>query len=264
MWIALALVQSSSHSLEDCFSARTSTGIVGFDEMIGGGFPPGRVILLLGEPGAGKTIFCSQFLLNGFKKFGERGIFVSMDETKDQFVREMQVFGWDFSSAEKEGCFRFIDASPLRSVPQDVKVGMLDIGKQDFTLISLLAVLRDNVEKWGAIRIVLDPMSLWLSLYPDDAERRRALIALVRSLSETRATCLLSSELRHVGIIGRSLQVEEYLTHGVVLMQTVPIGRTMVRTIQVEKMRETQIDRQPRPYQITENGIEVYPTESVI
>jgi len=32
----------------------------------------------------------------------------------------------------------------------------------------------------------------------------------------------------------------------------------------VEKMRETQIDRQPRPYRITEKGIEVYPRESVI
>jgi KaiC/GvpD/RAD55 family RecA-like ATPase len=38
----------------------------------------------------------------------------------------------------------------------------------------------------------------------------------------------------------------------------------MERTIQVEKMRETQIDRQPRPYRITEKGIEVYPRESVI
>ena len=258
------MVQSSSCSLEGSFGARTSTRIVGFDELIGGGFPPGRVILLLGEPGAGKTIFCSQFLLNGFRKFGEKGIFVSMDETKGQFVREMEVFGWDFLSAEKEGCFRFIDASPLRSVPADVKVGRFAIGKQDFTLMSLLAVLRDNVEKWGATRIVLDPMSLWLSLYPNDAERRRALIALVRSLSETQATCLLSSELRRVGMMGRTLQVEEYLTHGVVLMQTVPMGRTLERTIQVEKMRETKVDRQPRPYRITENGIEVYPTESVI
>jgi len=38
----------------------------------------------------------------------------------------------------------------------------------------------------------------------------------------------------------------------------------MERVIQVEKMRGTKIDRQPRPYRITEKGIEVYPKESVI
>jgi KaiC/GvpD/RAD55 family RecA-like ATPase len=60
------------------------------------------------------------------------------------------------------------------------------------------------------------------------------------------------------------LQLEEFLAHGVIIMQTIAAGRTMERTIQVEKMRETQIDRQPRPYRITEKGIEVYPKESVI
>ena len=44
---------------------RTPTGIPGFDEIIGGGFPPERVVLILGEPGAGKTILCSQYLYNG-------------------------------------------------------------------------------------------------------------------------------------------------------------------------------------------------------
>lgn len=87
---------------------------------------------------------------------------------------------------------------------------------------------------------------------------------LVEALSETGATCVLSSELNRVGIKGRTLQIEEYLVHGVILMTTILQGRTMERIIQVEKMRETQIDRQPRPYRITEKGIEVYPRESVI
>src|SRR5208282_1815455 len=244
--------------------ARIPSGIAGLDEMVGGGFPRGRVILLLGEPGAGKTILCSQFLFNGFTEYGESGVFVSMDESKAQFVREMNAFGWDFQPAEKDGRFMFIDASPIRNVPGEVKVGRQVIGRGDFSLMSLLELLRNNVKKIGAARIVVDAVSLLLSFYPDEAERRKALLDLVQALSEFEATCVLSSELRRVGLRGRTLQVEEYITHGLVLMQTIAVGRTMERTIQVEKMRETEIDRQPRPYHITEKGIEVYPKESII
>ncbi|MGA2972681.1 MAG: ATPase domain-containing protein [Candidatus Bathyarchaeia archaeon] len=244
--------------------ARTATGIPGFDELLGGGFPRGRVLLVLGEPGAGKTILCSQFLTNGVNKFMENALYVSLEENRTHYDREMIQFGWDFSRAEKEGKFSFVDASPIRSIPGEVKVGKVTIGKQDFSLISLLEIIRSNAKAIAAQRIVIDPVSFLIFQYPDETQRRKALLDMVEALTETGATCLLSSELRRVGVKGRILQTEEYLVHGVILMQTIQTGKALERTIQVEKMRETQIDRQPRPYRITENGIEVYPRESVM
>jgi KaiC/GvpD/RAD55 family RecA-like ATPase len=173
-------------------------------------------------------------------------------------------FGWDFSRVEKEGKFSFVDASPIRSIPGEVKVGKVTIGKQDFSLISLLEIIRSNAKAIDAKRIVIDPVSLLIFQYPDETHRRKALLDMVEALTDTGATCLLSSELHRVGIKGRVLQIEEYLVHGVILMQTIQTGKALERTIQVEKMRETRIDRQPRPYRITDNGIEVYPRESVI
>ena len=58
------------------------TGIPGLNELIGGGIPEGRVILLVGGPGSGKTIFCSQFLWKGISDLEESAIFVSLDESK--------------------------------------------------------------------------------------------------------------------------------------------------------------------------------------
>jgi len=243
---------------------RTPTGIPGFDEIIGGGFPPERVVLILGEPGAGKTILCSQFLYNGASKYGQSGLLVSLEESRSHYFREMAQFGWDFLGLEKAGKFTFVDASPIRTIPDEVKVGNLTLGRHDFSMISLLEVVRNGAKKINAKRIVLDPISLLMAQYPDDVQRRKALLDVVEALSETGATCILSAELRRVGIKGRVLQIEEFLTHGVILMQTIATGRTMERTIQVEKMRETQIDRQPRPYRITGSGIEVYPRETVI
>ncbi len=232
--------------------------------MLGGGFPQERVLLILGEPGAGKTILCSQFLINGINKFGENGLLVSMEESWMHYEWEMKQFGWDFGTAKQKGEFGFVDASPIRAIPGEVKIGKLTIGRQDFSLLSLLELIRNNAKSINAKRIVVDPISLLIFQYPDEIQRRRAVLDLVEAVSETGATCLFSSELRRVGLKGRTLQTEEYLVHGVVLMQTIAAGRTMERTIQVEKMRGTQIDRQPRPYRITEKGIEVYPRESVI
>ena len=221
-------------------------------------------MLILGEPGAGKTILCSQFLTNGVNKFMENALYVSLEENRTHYDREMIQFGWDFSRAEKEGKFSFVDASPIRSIPGEVKVGKVTIGKQDFSLISLLEIIRSNAKAIDAKRIVIDPVSLLIFQYPDETHRRKALLDMVEALTDTGATCLLSSELHRVGIKGRVLQIEEYLVHGVILMQTIQTGKALERTIQVEKMRETRIDRQPRPYRITDNGIEVYPRESVI
>jgi KaiC/GvpD/RAD55 family RecA-like ATPase len=244
--------------------ARTPTGVPGLDEILGGGFPQGRVVLVLGEPGAGKTILCSQYLANGITKFGENGLFVSMEEGKGHYWREMSAFGWDLEDAEKAGKFTFVDASPIRTIPGEVRIGKLTIGRQDFSLISLLEVIRSSAKAIGAQRIIVDPVSLLLHQYNDESQRRKALLDLVEALAETGATCVLSSELQRVGLKGRIIQIEEYLVHGVILMQTTPVGKIMERVIQVEKMRETQIDRQPRPYKITDKGIEVYPRETII
>jgi circadian clock protein KaiC len=40
-------------------SKKVATGISGLDELVGGGFPEGRVILVIGGPGTGKTIFAA-------------------------------------------------------------------------------------------------------------------------------------------------------------------------------------------------------------
>lgn len=55
------------------------TGIAGVDELIGGGLPKGRSILLSGEPGTGKTLFSLQYLLEGAKR-GESVIYVTTRE----------------------------------------------------------------------------------------------------------------------------------------------------------------------------------------
>ena len=69
-------------------SRRVVSGVQGLDELVSGGFPDGRVILVVGGPGTGKTIFVSQFLYKGIDDYQENGIFVSLDENKEQIIKE--------------------------------------------------------------------------------------------------------------------------------------------------------------------------------
>jgi len=243
-------------------TSRTLTGIPGLDEILGGGIPQGRVVLVVGGPGSGKTILSTQFLVNGVKNYGENATFVSLDESKQHYYSEMSKFGWDLAKLEQERKFVFVDASPIRTIPGEVKIGKMTIGKKDFSLLSLVEGIKSGVKAIDAKRVVIDPIASLIFQFPDAILRRNAVLDLVEALVETGGTCLLTTELRAPGL-ERSVQLEEYLAHGVIVLQVVQVGRSIVRSLQVEKMRETAIDMQPRPYKITSSGIEVFPKESI-
>jgi len=74
-------------------SDRLFAGIEGFDELIGGGIPRGHFLLVNGAPGTGKTIFSFQFLYEGARKYGEPGVYISLEETPDNIVKHMKEIG---------------------------------------------------------------------------------------------------------------------------------------------------------------------------
>jgi KaiC/GvpD/RAD55 family RecA-like ATPase len=55
---------------------RVTSGIKGLDEMLGGGFPKGRVILITGGPGTGKTNMSLQFIASAADE-GAPGVYVT-------------------------------------------------------------------------------------------------------------------------------------------------------------------------------------------
>jgi circadian clock protein KaiC len=95
-------------------SSIAPSGIDGLDELIGGGFPRSGLIVLAGNPGTGKTIFSAQFLYRGAVEHGERGVYVSFAEDKNQFYRNMGALGLDLEKLEKEGLFSFLDMLTVR------------------------------------------------------------------------------------------------------------------------------------------------------
>src|SRR5688572_11208251 len=70
-----------------------ATGIAGLDHVLGGGFTPGRLYLVEGTPGAGKTTLALQFLLEGVRR-GETVLYVTLSETEDELRGVAQSHGW--------------------------------------------------------------------------------------------------------------------------------------------------------------------------
>ncbi|TET93826.1 hypothetical protein E3J33_01160 [Candidatus Aerophobetes bacterium] len=238
------------------------TGIPGVDKILGEkGLPKGHSILICGGPGSGKTTFAIQFLYKGATEHGEPGIYISLDEDPDDVKKNMSKFGWDLSKLEKEKKLAFINVSPVRIAPSE-KAGLIQLGMKEFKLIKLLEAIRIGIEEVHAKRVVIDPVTIFTLQYPDEVERIYAMRDLITDFRKTGCTNILISELRGTGM-EREHQFEEYLAQGVILLRTVMKDGKLTRMFQVEKMRGLEVDNQPRPYNITNIGIEVYPTLTV-
>ena len=103
--------------------SRIPSGIPGLDEMVEGGFEKNSSVLVIGGGGSGKTIFGTQFLLEGIEKFNETGIYISFEERKDKFYKHIMLFGWNLEELENQGRFVFIKYSPQKMV-EIVKEGV--------------------------------------------------------------------------------------------------------------------------------------------
>lgn len=242
-------------------SKKITTGIDGLDELIGGGIPEGRTILVIGGPGSGKTILCSQFLYKGIYENKENAVFVSLDEGKDNLYSEMHQFGWDFRKAEGEGKFALIDATRMSRVAmlkeKLYKEESKSLRGKALSVDKLIEELQAKIAQVDAKRVAVDTLAALTYRFPDLIERRNTIVDLIESLADLKVTSLVTTELGYLGLERNALE-EEFLVHGVIMMQTLFSGGTTTRAMQVEKMREAKVNPSLVPYSIDRNGIEVY------
>lgn len=241
---------------------KTATGINGLDELVDGGFPEGRTILVIGGPGTGKTIMCGQFLYKGIYENQENGVLVSLDEGKDHFYSEMKRFGWSFREAEKAKKFAFIDATRTSRVAmlkeKLYKEETRSLRGKRLSIDRLLEDLQATIGMINAKRVAVDTLAALIYRFPDPIERRGVIVDLIESLADLKVTSLVTTELGYLGLERNALE-EEFLVHGVIMMQTLFSGGTTTRAIQVEKMREAKVNPSLVPYAINQNGLEVFP-----
>jgi len=80
-------------------TVRSKTGVPGLDDILSDGLIPNRLYLVDGDPGSGKTTLALQFLLEGLKE-GEKCLYVTLSETKEELTAGAESHGWSIDRLE--------------------------------------------------------------------------------------------------------------------------------------------------------------------
>ena len=226
---------------------KAPTGIPGLDAITRGGLPEARTTLILGGPGAGKTVLALEALVNAARLDHEPGIFVAFEESSRQIVANAATFGWDLPSLEREKLF-FLDA---RVSPMTVQSG-------DFDITLMLAGLDAKAREMGAKRIVLDGLDVLLTLLDDPVRERQEVYRLHDWLKKSGLTAVITGKVTETDRHGADRYAfMQFMVDAVILLHHRMINRVSLRGLRVAKYRGSGFDEGEFPLVISPTGIQV-------
>ena len=219
------------------------TGILGFDKIANGGLPKGRTTLIAGTSGSAKTVFATQFLVEGIlNKANESGVFVTFEESPNDIRRNMISMGWAIEEWEQNGKWLFVDASPQPDHNYD------EVG--DFDFAALLARIEYAVQKVDAKRIALDSLGAVFSHFTNAATVRRELFRVATAVKQFGVTALMTAErTSEYGEIAR-YNVEEFVADNVIILRNVLEDTKRRRTMEILKFRGTSHQKGEYPFSV--------------
>jgi len=237
------------------------TGIAGLDDLIYGGFPQGRCVLVLGGPGSGKTILGLQFMYKGASEFNEPGVYVTLCESPDEIRENALQFGWDLKKLEKEGKLLILDARPVSVTEAGYIVPSRELFQGEKIPFSrLVKLISDKVSKVGAKRLVIDSLNVLNLQYENNFYVRQGTLGLIQALGQMGCTTFLLCE-RH----GEAeVLLQEFLAQAVTVLHYIRREGLMIRAFQILKIRGAKHSMQVHPMEITDKGIVIHPKERVI
>ncbi len=216
---------------------RIRSGIPGFDDLIGGGIPEGSLVVVSGDPGSGKTAFCLGFLYHGAKDYGEPGVYLSLEESEQEVVKEAAYYGYDFNSLIRQRLLLV------------TTVSLYDFDK-------LKNTIEEALESTHAKRLVIDPGVVFRLFFEKELEARKTILNLGKMLKRIKVTAIITNEIS-LDKINSLFGLEEFVADGVILLYHTKLENRFIRSIGVLKMRGTRISEKLHPIEITGNGIRV-------
>ena len=212
---------------------KIKSGVIGLDFLLDGGLNKRSSTVVIGSTGAGKTTFATQFIRRGLMD-GKEAIFISLDENKEQIIRDAIDMGWDdilyFIKEEK---LVFVDAT----------------GKEFSAFIK--KELPDFVSSWkGAdARIAIDPLTPVVWANPSRYVQRELLGMMLKELRRIGTVVATLEEHGPPDLSSPETVIPMYLADTVIHLRY-RIGDNFSRGVKIVKMRGSRHSEKLHPYRI--------------
>ncbi len=213
---------------------RIKSGIYGLNPLLDGGLNENSTTVVIGRSGAGKTTLATQFIRRGLQD-GQECVFVSLDENKEQIIREAVEMGWsDILNYLDDELLVFIDAS----------------GREfsNFIRKELPAFVADW--KGSNARIVIDPLTpvMWST---KDLYEQRDLIGFMFKQTRKVGTVLCTLEEHGAAdLTGPETVIPMYLADCVIHLRFNHDDAKGSRMLQIIKCRNSRHDQEAHPFEI--------------
>lgn len=227
--------------------SRASVGIQCLDMVLGGGLPRNRLFLIDGVPGTGKTTLALQFLLEGRVR-GERGLYVTLSETREELRHSAESHGWSLDGIE------IVELSALTGEASEEAYTLFHPAEVE--LQHTVEVVLAEIDRHRPRRVVFDSLSEMRMLARDALRFRRQILALKQFFVGRDCTVLLLDDRTHPD---GDLQLQS-LAHGVIVLEHLPMEYGADRRrLQIIKLRGAPFRGGYHDFRIRTGGIEVYP-----
>jgi len=226
---------------------RVSTGIAGLDDVLRGGLIEGRLFLVDGAPGAGKTTLALQFLMDGAKQ-GQQALYITLAESADELAAVAASHEWNLEGIE-------IYEMPSVHGGNGAGDAYTLFHPAEVELANSAQSIAQQVQRVQPRRVVIDSLSELRLIAQDPLRYRRQLLALKQFFAHSGCTVLVLDDLTD-DPSNRLLTI----AHGVIRLEAVEMAfGPRRRRLEVLKMREINFRGGFHDYEIRTGGLEVFP-----
>jgi circadian clock protein KaiC len=230
-------------------TAKAATGVAGLDDVTAGGFQRGRLFLVEGSPGTGKTTIATQFLLAGAAA-GEKTLYITLSETEDELREGAASHGWDL-----ENGFQIFELVPPESLLDEDQQQSL-LYSSDLELGETTKRVFEVFERAKPDRIVLDSLSEIRLLAQSSLRYRRQILALKHYFSHHSATVLMLDDLTSDTLD----KTVHSVAHGVIRLEELsPNYGPERRRLRIVKYRGQRFRGGYHDFAIETGGVRVFP-----
>lgn len=232
----------------DSGSSKLATGIQGLDDILQGGFTANRVYLVEGDPGAGKTTFALQFLMEGVR-LGEAALYVTLSETKEELEASARSHGWSLDG---------IDIHELVPAEDTLKpeAQYTIFHPSEIELSETTSAVLEEVERINPKRVVFDSLSEIRLLAHDALRYRRQVLALKQYFIGRQCTVILLDDKTSNA---NDLQLQS-IVHGVLSLEHLALEYGAERRrLRVIKLRGSRYRGGYHDFNIETGGVVVFP-----